>query len=486
MKKTLYYVIAALILGASPMALTSCEDVPEPYSIPTADNGGSDDNGGNTAEATGDGTLASPYNVAAAIKYIEEGGSESADVYVKGIVVSVDEGSYDSSYGSLKYYISDDGTSSNQFRVYNGYKGPNRTKFSAESDLKAGDVVVICGNLVNYNGTKEFTTGNYVVSINDKSTTGNDDKPDTPNGEATGDGTLSNPYNSIAANNLAQSLADNAKSENVYIKGKVSSVKEAYGSQYGNGTFYISDDGTESNQFYVYRALYLENKKYTDGNTQVKVGDEVIVYGQVTKYVSSYGTTLETVQGAAYLYSLNGKTTDEGGGQTGGDETPTEGNLISNGGFETWSGDTPTGWNTNSAGNATLSQSTDAHGGSYAVSVGHKASQNKRLGHKAITLKPGTYTFSFYAKSTTADASQCRPGYVAVIDGNVDSKNYNYGSYQSLNNSSWTLITNEFTLDATTTLSLVVMNPKTTNYATAQNILIDDASLTTNDGGLAE
>lgn len=327
MKKTLYYVMAALILGASPMALTSCEDVPEPYSIPTANDGGNDDNGGSTAEATGDGTLASPYNVAAAIKYIEEGGSESADVYVKGIVVSVDKGSYDSSYGSLKYYISDDGTSSNQFRVYNGYKGPNRTKFSAESDLKAGDVVVICGNLVNYNGTKEFTTGNYVVSINDKSTTGNDDKPDTPSGEATGDGTLSNPYNSVAANNLAQSLADNAKSENVYIKGKVSSVKEAYGAQYGNGTFYISEDGTESNQFYVYRALYLENKKYTDGNTQVKVGDEVIVYGQVTKYVSSYGTTLETVQGAAYLYSLNGKTTDEGGTEEPDTPTPSAGDA---------------------------------------------------------------------------------------------------------------------------------------------------------------
>lgn len=41
-----------------------------------------------------------------------------------------------------------------------------------------------------------------------------------------------------------------------------------------------------------------------------------------------------------------------------------------------------------------------------------------------------------------------------------------------------------FTLEATTTICLVIMNPKTTDYATAQNILIDDASLTTSDGGI--
>ena len=166
--------------------------------------------------------------------------------------------------------------------------------------------------------------------------------------------------------------------------------------------------------------------------------------------------------------------------------TPAGNNILANGDCEAWDGSTPVNWKTaSSAGNASLSQSTDAHGGSYSISVGFNASQNKRLGYKEITLKAGTYKFSFYAKSTTADKSQCRPGYVFVTDGKADT-NYNYGDYVAINNNGWTLVTYEFTLTETKTLCLVVMNPKTSNYATAQNILIDDASLVTSDGGFAE
>ena len=181
----------------------------------------------------------------------------------------------------------------------------------------------------------------------------------------------------------------------------------------------------------------------------------------------------------------------EGEAQNGGGEVtppaPTGDNLLANGNCETWDGTTPVNWKTTSkAGNASLKQSTDAHGGSYSISVGFNASQNKRLGYKEITLKAGTYKFSFYAKSTTADKSQCRPGYVVVTDGVAD-KNYNYReAYEPLNNSTWTLVSYEFTLTETKTICLVVMNPKTTAYATAQDILVDDASLVTSNGGFAE
>ena len=97
--------------------------------------------------------------------------------YVKGKVVSVEQGSFDATHGSLKYYISDDGTPTNQFYVYNGYAGPNRTKFSGEDALKQGDEVVICGNLIVFSGTKEFQTGNYIVSLNG---VGGTTTPDTP------------------------------------------------------------------------------------------------------------------------------------------------------------------------------------------------------------------------------------------------------------------------------------------------------------------
>ncbi len=308
MKKILYSVMAMAALTFSFTSITSCEDVPAPYEIPTdGDDSGKDDGGDTTVDPTGTGSKDDPYNVAGALKYISDGGDESTEVYVKGKVVSVVAGSYDSSYGSLKYYISDDGTETNKFYVYNGYAGPNRTKFSGEDALKAGDEVVICGKLVTYNGTKEFTTGNYIVSLN-----GNGSGSDTPTeGTATGEGTKDSPYNSVAANKFASSLAADAESENdVYVKGKVVSITQKYSATtYGTATFYISDDGKADNQFCVYRALYLNNEKYTSG-TDINVGDDVVVCGKVTNYK---GNTPETVSGKAYLVSLtsNGSSDDK-------------------------------------------------------------------------------------------------------------------------------------------------------------------------------
>jgi exonuclease VII large subunit len=103
-------------------------------------------------------------------------------------------------------------------------------------------------------------------------------------------------------------VGDTESPKDVYIKGKVASITEQYGTQYGNASFTISDDGTAATTgFTVFRALYLGNKKYTSGDL-LTGGDEVIVCGKVTNY---RGNTPETVQGKAFLYSLNGKS--EGG-----------------------------------------------------------------------------------------------------------------------------------------------------------------------------
>ena len=143
----------------------------------------------------------------------------------------------------------------------------------------------------------------------------------------------------------------------------------------------------------------------------------------------------------------------------------------------------PLGWKSaSSASNATLSQSQDAHGGSYACLVAAPGSTNKRLASQEITLEAGTYTFSFYAKSTTANICQTRAGWVPIKDdGSVG--NYVYkdaagnDEYIDLNNNGWTLVSYEFTLEATTTVCLVVMNPKDSNYSKSQDILVDDATL---------
>lgn len=165
MKKFIY---SCLFLAMAAITFSSCEDVPAPYNMPTEPET-------SEVQPTGTGTAADPFNVAGAVKYIEDGGSESELKYVKGKVVSIEK--FDESYGSMKYYISDDGTPTNQFYVFNGYAGPNRTKFSGADALKAGDEVVICGNLILYSGTKEFQTGNYIVSLNGE---GGTDTPDTP------------------------------------------------------------------------------------------------------------------------------------------------------------------------------------------------------------------------------------------------------------------------------------------------------------------
>ena len=130
--------------------------------------------------------------------------------------------------------------------------------------------------------------------------------------QPTGEGTADNPFNVAAALEYVNNLAADEKSEgNIYIKGKVSSINTNYDESgtFGNAVFYISDDGTGKNTFYVYRALYLGNKKYSSGET-LNEGDEVIICGKVVNYK---GTTPETVQSEAFLYSLNGKTAGGGG-----------------------------------------------------------------------------------------------------------------------------------------------------------------------------
>ena len=161
-------------------------------------------------------------------------------------------------------------------------------------------------------------------------------------------------------------------------------------------------------------------------------------------------------------------------------------NLLANGDFESWTGGTPDNWkSTTSASSATLSQSTDAHGGSYSVSVGFHATQNKRIAYKELTLKAGTYTMSFWAKSTTTDPAQLRPGYAIVKDGKIDASDYKYDGYTNVSNTDWTQLSYNFTLAEKTTVNLLVMNPKTNDGKNvAQAILIDDFSLVTADGGL--
>ena len=110
------------------------------------------------------GTVNNPYTVALALENTPSSGT-SDNVYIRGIV-SAFYGDYTDITGdySHRYYISDDGTTTNQLLVYNG-KGLNNVAFSNASDLQIGDVVTILGGLTTYNSTKEVAKDNYIVSL---------------------------------------------------------------------------------------------------------------------------------------------------------------------------------------------------------------------------------------------------------------------------------------------------------------------------------
>lgn len=123
-------------------------------------------------------------------------------------------------------------------------------------------------------------------------------------------GSIYNPYSATEAINAVQGLkwrsnTDYDKTGDVYIKGKISRIASggtfAEGGTYGNASFFISADGSQNNEFYCFRILYLGNKKYETGQTDIRVGDEVVVCGKLMNYQES---TPETVSGQAYLVSL--------------------------------------------------------------------------------------------------------------------------------------------------------------------------------------
>lgn len=103
-----------------------------------------------------------PYTVAEAIYIITNaiGTTASArDIYVQGIVSQKNNpGS-----GAQTYYISDDGTTTGQMKVYKGkyFDGAN---FIEANKMMEGDQVIVSGKVMMYESTPEFDAGSWVRS----------------------------------------------------------------------------------------------------------------------------------------------------------------------------------------------------------------------------------------------------------------------------------------------------------------------------------
>lgn len=323
MKKIIY---SLLVLAMAAFTFSSCEDVPAPYDMPTKPE---------TPELSTDGTEANPYTVADA-KIAATG----TNVFVKAFIVGYvpdkalneaifgDAASAASAPTNILVAASADETNVTNCMPIQLPAGAIRTALNLKDNpgnLK--QEVILCGNIENYFGATGLKSVAYAkIGAKEFGTKpgGSTTTPDTPAGEAKGTGTEADPFNSVAANNLATSLGSGEVSDKeYYIKGKIQEIKEQFAAQFGNATFYIADD-ENSQKFLIFRTYYFGGEKWKEGDGQLKIGDEVVVCAKLINYM---GNTPETNQGGK-LISVNGKTSIEGGSETPDTPSTTEGISV--------------------------------------------------------------------------------------------------------------------------------------------------------------
>ena len=262
-----------------------------------------------SGEAKGTGTQADPFNAAAANAYIKTLAADTkseSDFYIKGKIVKyANNGEFSAQYGNASFYISDNGTEDGeQFYVFRTlYLG--NVKYTEGETPKVGDEVVICGKVVNYKGTTPETSGNesYIFSWNGSSNGGGSGG----SGDTSGTGTQASP---LSASQVYDAVAAMEKgvtsSEDYWVKGKICSIKYSFSADYGTATFNITDDGNSgSKEFTAYGTYYhAQDQKWTESDTRIQVGDEVLICGKVVNY---NGNTPEFASKKSYVVTINGK-----------------------------------------------------------------------------------------------------------------------------------------------------------------------------------
>ena len=95
-----------------------------------------------------------------------------------------------------------------------------------------------------------------------------------------GDGTQANPLDITRA--LAYAKLNKKDPNTYYIKGVISQIDEV-STQYGNARYYLSNDGSTTDQLQVFRGLYLNGDKFTNPS-QISVGKKVLILGTLDYY----------------------------------------------------------------------------------------------------------------------------------------------------------------------------------------------------------
>lgn len=292
-------------------------------------------------------------------------------------------------------------------------------------------------------------------------------------------------YLSTASTTLTDKSTITAESANLFT---FTAVDNGYTIQDASGRYLISN--ATKNNFDVNATMPETGAVWTVRFNEL--GAAVITNAATGKTIqysaqyTSYGEYDNITNSLPYLFNAAGDgsvieegTVDPTPGPT---PTPSGDNLLVNGDFESWTNGLPDHWKPSStAGGASLSQSTSAHGGSYAVEAAVASSGNKRLAYEEITLKAGTYTADFFVKAAGSDGASINKGYVKIENGAISGA-YVYDGYVNDITTDWQEVSYSFTLQSETTICLVVMIPKNSK----SNVIIDDFSLSTSDGGLVD
>lgn len=296
MKKYFKHITFALL---SAFALASCEDVPAPYPNPDP----SSDDPSIVVTPEGNGTAASPYNVAGVVEYIQtlESDVESSQaVYVKGKVSANNTTeSTISSYGNMTFTIIDEGATGTTFTAFQVY-GPDNKKFTSVDQIKVGDEVVVYGKVVNYKGNTPETVGKgqaYVVSINGGSGTGG--STDTPSDAIA--------INCAKAAELTNALEDGATSTETYtVTGYITDVYSTISK--GQQSFWMADTQDGGKVLQAYWA------NLPEGVEAFTKGAKVQITGQLLKYVKNDAVTPEIKNATVVILEQGSGSTDQPAG----------------------------------------------------------------------------------------------------------------------------------------------------------------------------
>lgn len=230
------------------------------------------------------------YTMAKVKELVDAGEGLSDEVYVKGIISSITSVA---PAGNATYFIKDNQEDEFSVQVYKGNYLENHP-FDTANDIKEGDEVIVYGLITLYQTTYEINAGNYIYSLNGETKYTQKELDDITNTPETA-------YTTSEATALING-GESDLTKKVYVKGIVSEIKSIDPTQFTRAQYYISEDGTTENQFYVYNGYYLNGADFTSTD-QLKVGDQVVIYGLLTVY----NGTPQMAQNNQ-IYSINGTT----------------------------------------------------------------------------------------------------------------------------------------------------------------------------------